>query len=387
VDCTTGAPTTDTSQCSVFDNGQPNPFGVFGGNSINLFGLEVPRRFVSPSTAQWNLSVQRQLPGNWVLEVGYVGTKGTHLRETRDAIQPYDARTHPVTITAADGTPYTITQNTFFNANARSRALGLATQNYQLFASDAWSHYNSLQATASHRFSKSLYFQAAYTWSKALDATSSGNTAFNTAINDQTNLRESYGPADFDRTHRLVVSYNWELPFLANANGWKGALLSRWALSGITTIQSGTPFTIIDAAGGTGFNLSSPNTSTATLNPGVSISSAYAGGDIHQRIDNYFTAGAFSGAPVVGPDGETGFGNLGRNTFRGPTQQNWDMSLGKDFRITESKSFKFAADFFNIWNHPIFASPNNIFNGLGFGTITSTKGTPRLIQLSGRFSF
>jgi hypothetical protein len=387
VDCTTGAPTTDTSQCSVFDNGQPNPFGVFGGNSINLFGLEVPRHFVSPSTAQWNLSVQRQLPGNWVLEVGYVGTKGTHLRETRDAIQPYDARTHPVTITAADGTPYTITENTFFNANARSRAVGLATQNYQLFASDAWSHYNSLQATASHRFSKSLYFQAAYTWSKALDATSSGNTAFNTAINDQTNLRNSYGPSDFDRTHRLVISYNWEMPFMAAANGWKGAVLSHWALSGITTIQSGTPVTIIDAAGGTGFNLSSPNTSTATLNPGVSISSALAGGDIHQRIDNYFTSGAFSGAPVIGPDGETGFGNLGRNTFRGPTQQNWDMSLGKDFRITESKSFRFAADFFNIWNHPIFGSPNSIFNGLGFGTITSTKGTPRLIQLSGRFSF
>jgi carboxypeptidase family protein len=387
IDCTTGAPTTNTSQCSVFDNGQPNPFGSFGGNSINLFGLEVPRHFVSPSTAQWNLTIQRQLPGNWVLEVGYVGTKGTHLRETRDGIQPYDARTHPVTITAKDGTSYTINQNTFFNANARSRALGLATQNYQLFASDAWSHYNSLQVTTSHRFSKSLYFQAAYTWSKALDATSSGNTAFNTAINDQTNLRDSYGPSDFDRTHRVVVSYNWDVPLFSTQSGWKGALLSHWSLSGITTVQSGTPVTIIDAAGGTGFNLSSPNTSTATLNPGFSISSALAGGDINQRINNYFAVGAFSGAPVVGPDGETGFGNLRRNTFRGPTQQNWDLSFGKDFRITENKTFKFSADFFNIWNHPIFASPNNIFNGLGFGTITSTKGTPRLIQLSGRFSF
>jgi hypothetical protein len=61
--------------------------------------------------------------------------------------------------------------------------------------------------------------------------------------------------------------------------------------------------------------------------------------------------------------------------------------VGKNFRLAENKNFKLAADFFNIWNHPIFASPNNIFNGLGFGTITSTKGTPRLIQLSGRFSF
>ena len=156
-----GNPTTDTTAQAVFDNGFPNPFGdaqhpngIFGGNLINLFGLEVPRHFVSPSTQQWNLSVQRELPGNWILEVGYVGTKGTHLRETRDAIQPYDARTHPVTVTALDGTQYTITQNTFSNANARSRAFGLATGNYQLFASDAWSHYDSLQVTLGHRFSR-----------------------------------------------------------------------------------------------------------------------------------------------------------------------------------------------------------------------------------------
>ena len=76
---------------------------------------------------------------------------------------------------------------------------------------------------------------------------------------------------------------------------------------------------------------------------------------------------------LIGVDGTTGFGNLGRNPFRGPFQQNWDVSIGKNFRITENKNFKFAADFFNIWNHPIFASPNSIFNGLGFGTITSTR--------------
>ena len=396
-----GNPTTDTTQNAVFDNGFANPFGdaghpngIFGGNSINLFGLEVPRHFLSPSTQQWNLSVQQQLPRDWILEIGYVGTKGTHLRETRDAIQPVDARVHPVTVVARDGKSYTIAQNSFANANARSRALGLATQNYQLFASDAWSNYHSLQITASHRFSRSFYFLAAYTWSKALDATSSGNTAFNTAINDQTNLNDSYGPSDFDRTHRIVLSYAYDLPFFAGKKGVTAALLSHWVLSGITTFQSGTPFTVIDAAGGTAFNLSSPNTSTATLNPGFTPSSAQTSGDIHHRLNQWFkfdaaaqTYAGISAAPVAGVDGTTGFGNLGRNTFRGPFQQNWDVSLGKNFRVRESKNFKFSADFFNIWNHPIFASPNNIFNGLGFGTITSTKGTPRLIQLSGRFSF
>jgi hypothetical protein len=404
VDSITGLPTKDTTQNAVFDNGFANPFGdashpngIFGGNSINLFGLEVPRHFVSPSTQQWNLSVQQQLPSDWILEIGYVGTRGIHLRETRDAIQPVDARVHPVTVVARDGTSYTITQNSFANANARSRALGLATQNYQLFASDAWSNYHSLQITASHRFSRSFYCLAAYTWSKALDATSSGNTAFNTALNDQTNLNNSYGPSDFDRTHRIVISYAYDLPFFAHKKGFTAAVLSHWVLSGITTFQSGTPFTVIDAAGGTAFNLSSPNTSTATLNAGFTPETAQTGGDLHSRINNWFKSSVdaqgqqtwlgISAAPVAGVDGSTGFGNLGRNTFRGPFQQNWDVSLGKNFRVTENKNFKFSADFFNIWNHPIFASPNSIFNGLGFGTITSTKGTPRLIQLSGRFSF
>jgi hypothetical protein len=354
---------------------------------FNLFGLEVPRHFVSPSTAQWNLSIQRQLPKEWVLEVAYVGTKGTHLRETRDAIQPYDARTHPVTITDVNNQTYTITANTFANAAARSRALGLATGNYQLFASDAWSHYNSLQITASHRFSRDFYFQAGYTWSRALDATSTGNTAFNTAINDQTNLRDSYGPSDFDRTHRLIVSYNWDLPLLRKTQGLMGMLLGRWALSGITTFQSGTAFTVIDAGGGSAFALSSPNTATATLNPGFTVASAQTHGSVQGRVNQWFNLNAISGAPVIGVDGTTGYGNLGRNTFRGPFQQNWDVSLGKNFRITEGTNFKFTTDFFNIWNHPIFASPSGIFNASGFGQITATKGTPRLIQFSGRFSF
>jgi hypothetical protein len=373
------------SNCGAADITQCAP--MFDGNMINLFGLEVPRHFVSPSTAQWNLSIQRQLPKDWVLEIAYVGTKGTHLRETRDGIQPYDATVHPVTVTDTTNHTYTITTNTYANAAARSRALGLATGNYQIFASDAWSHYNGLQVTASHRFSRSFYFQGGYTYAKALDATSSGNTAFNTAINDQTNLRDSYGPSDFDRTHRLVLSYNWDLPFMSKAKGVAGALLGRWALSGITTFQSGTPFTVIDAGGGTAFALSSPNTATATLNPGFTIASAQTHGSVQRRINQWFDPNAISGAPTIGVDGTTGYGNLGRNPFRGPFQQNWDISLGKNFRITERTNFKFTTDFFNIWNHPIFASPSGIFNATGFGQITATKGTPRLIQFSGRFSF
>ncbi len=301
-----GNPTTDTTAQAVFDNGFPNPFGdaqhpngIFGGNLINLFGLEVPRHFVSPSTQQWNLSVQRELPHNWILEVGYVGTKGTHLRETRDAIQPYDARIHPVTVTALDGTQYTITQNTFSNANARSRAFGLATGNYQLFASDAWSHYDSLQVTLGHRFSRDRSTFRRRTpgrrlWTPLPAATPRSTRPSTTRPICETLMdpRILIAPTDWSST------MTGSLPFLSKSEGVVGALLARWTLSGITTFQSGTPFTVIDAAGGSDFALSSPNTSTATLNPGFTIASAQTHGDIHSRINQFFDPNAISGAPT-----------------------------------------------------------------------------------------
>ena len=122
-------------------------------------------------------------------------------------MQAYDVRNHPITVTAADGTPYTITQNTGSNVNARSRAVGLGVGGYQLFADDANSDYNALQATVTHRYANGLQLEAAYTWSKTIDETSTGNTAFNTAVNDQTSLADSRGLSDFDREHRFTVAH------------------------------------------------------------------------------------------------------------------------------------------------------------------------------------
>ena len=126
-----------------------------GVNSTqNLFVLEVPRHFVVPNTQQWNLTLQRELGKNWVLEVGYVGTHAIHLRETRDAIQSVDASpAHPFTVTDTNGNSYQITTNTFANAIARTPAPGLnGYSGYQIFANDAYSTYNALQATASRRW-------------------------------------------------------------------------------------------------------------------------------------------------------------------------------------------------------------------------------------------
>lgn len=368
-----------------------------------IFGLVVPRKFVMPNTQQWNLTLQRALGREWLLEVGYVGTHAVHLRETRTNIQAkVVSEEDPVVLTGTDGNTYTITTNTISNGIARSNSQGInGYSGMQIFADDAYSHYHSLQTTVSRRWSAG-YFQAAYTFSRSTDATSSGNTALNTAFGDESTLQNSRGLSDFDRTHRFVVSYRYELPFFKNAEGAKKFLLSNWAVSGITIFQSGTPFSVIDSSGGTaliGGGLAS-GTSPAQLAEGGSISGGLTSGDIHSRVNNgYLNYNNFTTAPLVDPElcaaDDSGnscvtyFGNLGRNIYRGPFQQNWDFSLIKNFKFTESKELRFTTDFFNIWNHANFANPavTDVENPTAFGRIFSTVGTPRLIQFSLRFAF
>jgi hypothetical protein len=411
-------PTTDTTQTPVYGNASgascPGPL-----LSTNIFGLQVPRHFVVPSTQQWNLTVQRSLGRQWVLEIGYVGTHAVHLRETRDNLQSRNATpANPVIVTGANGTKYTITTNTFTNAVARSLDQGInGYAGFQLFANDAYSHYHSLQSSLTRRWGAG-YFQAAYTFSKSTDATSTGNTAFNTAFNDESTLNASRGLSDFDRPHRFVVSYRYDLPFFKDSTGAKAALLRDWAISGITIFQSGTPFSVTDSAAGTGFLGAgfTPSTLSGSLASGNTLASTLTTGSIQSRVNNgYLNVNAFTPAPFLYPlqcdpvnhpalfDPNfctTDFGNLGRNTFRGPRQQNWDFSLIKNFKLTERQSLRFTTDFFNIWNHANFGNPSitdvesiphdstgkSLTTG-PFGKITSTVGTPRLIQLSLRYAF
>jgi hypothetical protein len=141
---------------------------------------------------------------------------------------------------------------------------------------------------------------------------------------------------------------------------------------------------------------------TGQLTPGGSLNNSYSHGDIHQRLNGYLNAANFTAVPLLYPTqcaagsavGETnfcttGFGNLGRNVFRGPFQQNWDFSLIKNFAITERQALRFTADFFNIWNHANFQNPaqTDVENPSTFGKIIGTTGTPRLIQFSLRYAF
>jgi hypothetical protein len=418
-----GFPGGDTTQAGDYEpaTGTACPGPLL---STNIFGLQVPRHFVVPSTQQWNLTVQHSLGRQWILEVGYVGTHALHLRETRDSLQSQNATVaNPVKISSpfCNPNPCVITTNTFDNAVARSRAQGInGYAGFQLFANDAYSHYNSLQTTVSRRWAAG-YFQAAYTFSRSTDATSTGNTAFNTAFNDESTLNASRGLSDFDRTHRFVVSYRYDVPLFKDTTGAKAALLRDWAVSGITIFQSGSPFSVTDSGAGTAFLGAgfTPGTLSGSLASGSAIGNGINGGSIQSRVDNgYLNVNAFATAallypaqcdpnqpdPTVFPNANfctTDFGNLGRNVFRGPAQQNWDFSLIKNVKLTERQSLRFTADFFNIWNHANFANPtvNDVesiphdpISGAAltsgpFGKITSTVGTPRLIQFSLRYAF
>ena len=378
-----------------------------GVNSTqNLFVLEVPRHFVVPNTQQWNLTLQRELGKNWVVELGYVGTHSVHLRETRDGIQSVDAIQHPFTVTDVNNNSYTITTDTFSNAIARTPTPGLnGYSGYQIFANDAYSNYNALQATVSRRWGQS-YFQAAYTYSKNIDATSTGNTAFNTAYNDQSTVNASRGISDFNRPQRLSVSYAYELPFFRGATGVTRAALGGWQVSGVTIFQSGLPFSIYDSSAGTAFlGQGSTPLLGASLAPGATIASGLSSGSVKQRAANgYLNPTTFTPASLVDPTDctnlgadycTTGFGDLGRNLYRGPFEQNWDVSFLKHFKIGERNDIRFAADFFNLWNHTNFANPTvtDIEQYLvdptnsPFGKIVQTNGNPRLIQFSLRYAF
>jgi hypothetical protein len=376
----------------------------FSGTVNSLIELAVPLHWVVGTTQQWNITVQRALGHEWFAELGYVGTKGSRLRSTYDPDQATLATTaNPLTLTGpacanlqTAGQSCTIVDSTAENVSARAPFLGIAPSDFEDFAPNSDSHYNALQATLAHHFAKGLYFQSAYTYAKSIDDVSTASVAFVTRVNDQTDARASRGLSDFDRRQRWVASGVYQLPFFASANGAEHAALGGWEASGVLIFQSGTPFSVFDPAGGGAYNLASPS-STATFVPSFSCGNALSSGSTTSRLGNWVNAAAYQPDPTATlSDGVTAsdatlYGNTPRNCIIGPPQKNVDFTLGKAFRIAEGQAIRFRADFFNLFNHPSFANPAapavGSSPGSGSAPITSTIGTPRLIQFSLKYSF
>ncbi len=381
----------------------PSPgFSFFGDRNLR-----------TPYTQQWNLTVQRQIGRGWVAETGYVGTKGTALLFGQALNQALPATaSSPLTQPTTTGS-VTITGSTLDNIDARvpTKFLGIFVGRLLPVTNDGASIYHSWQGSLTRRWAEN-YFQAAYTWSKALDNTSgslsvdelNGNLLWNG------NQRLSRGLADFDRTHRLVLSYSYELPFFRSATGLKRHLLGGWGTNGVFTFQTGNPFTVYDSGGGSLLGVDICCLATANVAPGRTYESAKKSGPIQNRLDEYFDTKAFTTVPCVDAQLRpvpscndaraegTLIGNAGRNILRGPFQQNWDFSIFKRFRITESHALEFRTEFFNLWNQPVFASPGcgvgpcglpsvDIQSGAGAGAIESTANRPRVIQLVLRYTF
>jgi hypothetical protein len=391
----------DTSKCSF-----PNPQAcspVFSGNVNSLIQLVVPQHWVVGTTQQWNFTIQRELGHDWFVELGYVGTKGSRLRSTFDPDQAMLASPqHPVTVTGAgcanlqaQGLSCQIVDSTVENASARAPFLGIAPPDFEDFAPNSDSHYNALQATLAHRFGKGLYFQSAYTWSKSIDDVSNASVAFLTRVNDQNNARASRGLSDFDRRQRFVTSAVYQLPFFANANGVSKAALGGWEASGVLILQSGAPFTIYDPSGGSVYALASTPSSTATFSPGFACGNAPSHGSPESRLANWVNPLAYQpDAPATLSNGASSdgtlYGDTPRNCIIGPPQKNVDLTLSKTFKLGERQSLRFRTDFFNLFNHPSFQVPAATSVSAATGgsaPITSTVGTPRLIQFSLKYSF
>jgi hypothetical protein len=387
----------------------------YSGNIPDFGSYLVPSHWIIPTTQQWNLSVQRSIAGDWAVEVGYVGTKGTHLRAVSETDQPAVASpANPVVVEvySPSGTPtgqkVTIMQNTVANAAARAPYQGIFPGNVEDFAPNGTSNYNSLQTTVTHRFANRLYFQSAYTFSKSIDDTSTAQVAYISRFNDQYKSGASRATSDFDRRQRWINTFTYALPFFAKEPGFVHKALSDWDVSGVFTVQSGTPFSVTDSKGGAAFPQPfGPILVTPTFARGFNCGNAFTHGSVSSRLGGYLNRAAFlNDAPLdqqignplgVADPTATGFGDVPRNCFYGPRQFNVDFSLGKVFRVTERQSLKFSVEFFNLTNTTSFANPtpaNNIIDinsvsptSSTFGPITSIVGTPRLIQFALRYSY
>ncbi len=357
-----------------------------------------------PSTYQWNINTQYEFLPSWLLEVAYVGAHGIH----QGAESPSAQQGQIATFIGNNAAPlvgpgctscatYGVTTNTVANVVLRVPQVGVSAQNAVL-GSDENYKFNGLEITLRKQMSHGLQFQASYTHSRAFITLPFG-------INQSPYIVHVYGPNNNYRPERFVLNYVWNIPS-GKTKGLLNHIVGDWALSGVTTVQSGTFMTVTDTGGSIflGGN-GAPNSgggaySTAQLCPGVTYGQLLSPGSLDSRVTSGLTGGTgyFNGPSAVtcGASGLTktpaigngsGFGNMGIGALTGPGQVNFDASISKNIRITERQAVQFRSEFFNIFNHAQFANPGTGANQSTFGQIVGTSVSPRVIQLALKYSF
>ena len=424
--------------------GQPVDWSTF--RPILLFGQFQPK-LRSQYSAQYNLTVQRQLTHDMELQLSYVGSQGHRLLATHDVnygipktclqindalgagtCGPYSADSQFIipagTVTGPSGLylpygpngPTTIPANTMLANDVN--LVGLRPYSSpncdpmtgtncppdgvpvfsSIFAQDtiANSAYNSFQASLEKRFAHGLQFTTAYTWSKSFDQASSFEGILNPI-----DPRISRSLSSFDARHRIVFSYYWDLP-IRKYNGVAGKILSNWSLSGVTTFQTGFPIRITSLADNElmysfDFELPGEPAQLAPFRKTKPQSTCFNGQCNYAFDPNSFTENATDNSVAPCSAGVTfgcydpsllgTLGNAKRTICCGPHLSNTDFAILKTITLSEKRHVDFRAEFFNIFNHTQFFNPDgNTSDGSQFGQVTQARD-PRLMQFALKFFF
>jgi hypothetical protein len=308
----------------------------------------------TPYTQQWHLGIERALFTNYMVEVGYVGSKGTHL------VVGYN--------------PNEVQPGTGSQASRRLIPELSNLSNMIQFDPRNRSTYHAGILKLQRRFTDGFQFLTSYTWSKSLDyggsaASGGGQTGGPQTV---TNLNAGKGPSGFDVRHRMVISGVYELPFGPNkpmlSEGILGQIVGGWQLSGIATFQGGRPFNV--------------NLQTGVNNGAPSWPNRIGSG----VLDDPDRALWFDPTAFVAPPANT-YGNVGRGVLYAPGQKNIDASLTRRFAMVGQSNLMVRLDAFNLTNTPYFGFPNAAIGSPTVGQITSLNGDNRILQLALKLDF
>jgi len=371
-----------------------NPYlgqNVFNGQfSEPMTILTLAPNLKLPYAQDWNLNIQKSFGDDWLAQIGYVGTTGTHL--------PRFIEGNPaVFVPGLDSSGNPISNENNVNQRRLYSGCTIADPNNCVFASAgliagiANSAYNSLETSLRKRFKYGVSFLASYTYSKSIDDVSSFNitgsasqpvAGENDLAQNPFDLAAERGRSMFDARHRFVLSYQWSLPFWRHPQNWYQHAFGDWQVNGIMTAMSGTPFTVFDSSDNS-LQGSAPEITGFSANRPNLIGNPNNGPRTPQE---WFNIGAFQ---KLSPD-PLGrfqvFGDEGRNVVDGPGYVDWDFSAFKNIRVGESKEFQFRGELFNFLNHTNFRLPDSDISSPTFDQIHADV-SPRVIQLALKFLF
>jgi len=331
---------------------------------------------------QMSLNVQGELLSGWLLEVGYAGSRGSHLQRFRSLNQAQSA--------TPSATIHGVSSDTLANLSLRVPIPGIRPDALREMESAGSSWYNGLEVSITKRLSHGIQLLASYTFSKTLDTDGSdinGTSAGNTLpLGDQNLSRQRWGRASIDRPQRLVFSTTWDLP--SPRAGIKRKALGNWHLAAVATVQEGTALTVAYTNANNVFGISEDR---AQLTGKCAKNELATAGATAAKLGDYFNTSCFTTPPVIGADNiGTAFGNSGTGIINGPGQANLDMAVSKAIALAwphEKGAVELRAEFFNAFNHPQFANPDTNFSSPTFGVISSTTVNARVGQVAVRLSF